>query len=343
MSRVDDKGWGWGRRRSIELTTLYSFTQELISDPDAMRVQALLIRERILGPAHPDTSYYIRFRGAVYADAGRFARCISLWNYALDMQQNMLEPLNPLTQSSLVSFAELFSLMMDADSFNNTSISRKIPTINFGDIMTVLRKCIQEVISGADLKTNKVAFDEGHFQRVLIISLHLCCVLAKLLPYLSAEQKHEAHALVYSLVRLKIRGKGERTLLHYVCTSKTGVIVRYFACQFPCAALVKMLCRTGADVNARDNDGNTPLHLTALSPVYKMEVAHVLLKNGAHLDTVNNASLSFKELLPGKLYKVVNEVEHTTLACLAARVVRKNGIPFKQALPKALHSFVLQH
>ncbi len=34
--------------------------EDIISDPDEMRMQALLVRERILGPAHPDTSYYIR-------------------------------------------------------------------------------------------------------------------------------------------------------------------------------------------------------------------------------------------------------------------------------------------
>ncbi|NXM58874.1 FEM1C protein, partial [Illadopsis cleaveri] len=33
--------------------------ENLIADPDEMRMQALLIRERILGPSHPDTSYYI--------------------------------------------------------------------------------------------------------------------------------------------------------------------------------------------------------------------------------------------------------------------------------------------
>merc|ERR1719336_710970 len=75
-------------------------------------MQALLVRERILGPAHPDTSYYIRYRGAVYADMGHFERCITLWMYALDMQQKILEPLSPMTQSSLLSFAELFSFMM---------------------------------------------------------------------------------------------------------------------------------------------------------------------------------------------------------------------------------------
>ncbi len=63
--------------------------EEIISDPDEMRMQALLVRERILGPAHPDTSYYIRYRGAVYADMGHFERCITLWMYALDMQQQV--------------------------------------------------------------------------------------------------------------------------------------------------------------------------------------------------------------------------------------------------------------
>lgn len=34
--------------------------EDLLADPDEMRMQALVMRERILGPAHPDTSYYIR-------------------------------------------------------------------------------------------------------------------------------------------------------------------------------------------------------------------------------------------------------------------------------------------
>ena len=38
-----------------------SALEEIISDPDSMRMQALLVRERILGPAHPEPSYYIRY------------------------------------------------------------------------------------------------------------------------------------------------------------------------------------------------------------------------------------------------------------------------------------------
>ena len=46
---------------TLEVSNLNQL-EEIISDPDGMRMQALLVRERILGPAHPDTSYYIRYR-----------------------------------------------------------------------------------------------------------------------------------------------------------------------------------------------------------------------------------------------------------------------------------------
>jgi len=103
---------------TVEVQSLEQL-EDIISDPDEMRMQALLVRERILGPAHPDTSYYIRYRGAVYADMGHFERCITLWMYALDMQQKMLEPLSLMTQSSLLSFAELFSYMMSEGRTRN--------------------------------------------------------------------------------------------------------------------------------------------------------------------------------------------------------------------------------
>jgi ankyrin repeat protein len=84
---------------------------EIMVDPDEVRMQALLIRERILGPTHPDTTYYIRYRGAVYADCGNFRKCILLWLYALDTQQKSLDPFHPMIQSSFLSFTELFQYM----------------------------------------------------------------------------------------------------------------------------------------------------------------------------------------------------------------------------------------
>jgi len=118
---------------------------------------------------------------------GQFERCITLWMYALDMQQKMLEPLSPMTQSSLLSFAELFSYMMSETRHGNNNIngnngneslagamaadwqngaqlgagvvasppptgssrtSRSRAPVNFCDIMIVFEKAVKEVKTG---------------------------------------------------------------------------------------------------------------------------------------------------------------------------------------------------
>lgn len=120
--------------------------EELLGDPDEMRMQALVIRERILGPAHPDTCYYIRYRGAIYADAGKFNRCIELWNYALEMQQNMLDPLNCMTQSTLFGFTELFSFMISEEGLQS-SRGRLIPPVKTEEMLRVFKRAVRSFFS----------------------------------------------------------------------------------------------------------------------------------------------------------------------------------------------------
>ena len=125
---------------------------------------------------------------------GHFERCITLWMYALDMQQKMLEPLSPMTQSSLLSFAELFSYMMSEGRNRNnnqrrsppigiqqagegagalmggqapirnqgpqgapnhsSSSSPNHPPVNFCDIMSVFEKAVTEVKQGQEAFNN---------------------------------------------------------------------------------------------------------------------------------------------------------------------------------------------
>lgn len=181
---------------------------ELVMDPDEMRMQALLIRERILGPVHPDTSYYIRFRGAVYADSGRFDRCIELWTYALSMQQRILEPLNPMTQSSLLSFAELFSFML-GEAGRPITRGRVVPPIETSDMLLVFERAVREVELGQKMLNNP-AFDHDKdvagLNRALVIALHLACLLSRLIfdEECVEELKHKILVALYDLVKLKV-------------------------------------------------------------------------------------------------------------------------------------------
>ncbi|XP_076055729.1 protein fem-1 homolog C isoform X2 [Oratosquilla oratoria] len=337
----------------IEVTTPQQL-DEIISDPDEMRMQALLVRERILGPAHPDTSYYIRYRGAVYADTGNFDRCITLWMYALDMQQKILEPLSPMTQSSFVSFAELFSFMMNEAKNRDSQqdrVRRQVPIVNFCDMMRVFEKCMREVEVGMT-QLSKAGGANGerdttYFHRILVIMMHLICLLSKLGPALSELQRYTMRKAVFTLVKLNPRGTGGVTPLHLACSRDSSSTVGHFPiCTFPSVEVVTLLLEVGADPTQCDNWGNSALHVLGSNKQCRREVVQVLLAAGAHLDALNHEGQSFASLRASrgqKLHQIVNPLQHTSLQCLAAAVLRKHSIPYATSVPPRLCQFVDQH
>uniref|UniRef100_A0A1B0CG59 Putative ankyrin repeat protein n=1 Tax=Lutzomyia longipalpis TaxID=7200 RepID=A0A1B0CG59_LUTLO len=306
--------------------------EELVMDPDEMRMQALVIRERILGPAHPDTSYYIRYRGAVYADAGRFDRCIELWTYALTMQQSILQPLSPMTQSSLLSFAELFNFMLE-EVGRPVTRGRIVPPINTDDMLLVFDKAVHEVELGQKMinALPEKERDTGALSRALVSALHLACHLARLL---SDDVECSDKVIIRS----------GRTALHLACYREAALVGRYAASEFPSTQLTKALLQVGADPNAKDEAGNTPLHLAAYARPCPASLAQTLVDHGAHLDAKNSDGETFESLLQEQqLRDLVNPVKYTSLKCLAARTIQKFGITYRDEVPRALYEFIECH
>lgn len=307
---------------------------ELLSEPDEMRMQALLVRERILGPTHPDTSYYVRYRGAVYADAGKFTRCISLWNHALDIQRSSLESCHQMTVSSFFSFAELFSFMSDACVTNDDNGYRQVPTLlTFEDIIQVLVKAVNEL---CEPKVVPSAFDLS--PRLLLISLDLFNMALKLVR--NDEHSHLSHRLLYRLNKCNILGHLGQTALHLASARKTALAVSRHpqsANSEDASMLLRALLKVGANPNARDDEGNTPLHLVSAKDTTTIKL---LLGGGAHYDVVNAAGRTFCDMRKATPH---NPLYHTSLACHAARVIRKNRIPFIGHIPVTLYDFVEKH
>ncbi|XP_062843994.1 protein fem-1 homolog A [Trichomycterus rosablanca] len=316
-----------------EVTTAEEL-EALITDPDEMRMQALLVRERILGPSHPDTSYYIRYRGAVYADSGDFERCISLWKYALDMQQSNLDPLSPMTASSFLSFAELFSFVLQDRAKGAPAVR-----VAFNDLMCVLTKSVREVERAVVQKDNQP--DAAQFTKALSVILHLVFLLEKL--ECSPSQEHQKKQTVYRLLKLNPRGRNSFTPLHMAVDKDTTAVGRYPVGRFPSPAVAALLLECGADVDSRDSDNNTPLHVAARNGCPKLMA--LLLHAGAHFDATSAHGKTPYDLLEDTdgARHVLHPLSHVTLQCLAARAIERHRVSYKGLVSEEMEAFIELH
>lgn len=312
---------------SVEVTTLQEL-EELIFEPDKMRMQALLVRERILGSQHPDTSYYIRYRGAVYADTGNFDRCIKLWKYALDIQPKA--GLNGTTQSVLLSFIELFSYMM----------SKSLVIVRFDDLFDIFKRSLLELNLVVNANINQ---DSENYNSLLFIILNFIGLLCNLRPVLTPIQEDKFKQQVYNLIKLNPKGKNGSSLVHLVCSGKTSLL-KSSIYTISMLNVLELLLAAGASPNLLDIDLNTPLHIAATLKDYEIEFFDLLLKNGAHLDVRNAFGKMPLEISNNSSLKLhVNQLQFCNLQCLCARKIVQNGIEYKHLLHKKLQDFVDLH
>ena len=106
----------------------------------------------------------------------------------------------------------------------------------------------------------------------------------------------------------------------------------------------KLLLNAGFNVNAINNKGNTPLHLAVSNIHLLTDTLEVLFDGGAHHDFVNNDGKTPMDMAKtDEARMILSERRKLELKCICARAVKKFGIPYMGLVPKTLEKYISMH
>ncbi|KAE8295906.1 Protein fem-1-like protein B [Larimichthys crocea] len=308
-------------------------------DRDALHMEGLMIRERILGSDNIDVSHPIIYRGAVYADNMEFEQCIKLWLHALRLRQKG----NRNTHKDLLRFAQVFSQMVHLKEQVLASAVEQVLSCSVVEI----QRSMARVDTAAESELPQ-ALD--NYESNVFTFLYLACISTK--TTCSDEERARINKHIYNLIQLDPRSREGASLLHLAISSSTPVDDFHTndVCSFPSAQVTKLLLDCGAQVNAVDHDGNTPLHVIVQynRPISDFLTLHAIIINlveaGAHTDMTNKQKKTPLDKSTTGVSEILLKTQmKMSLKCLAARAVRQHQITYRNQIPKTLEEFVEFH
>nr|CAI5816887.1 unnamed protein product [Callosobruchus analis] len=335
----------------LECETL-SELEAIQHNSNSLHMEALTIRERVLGPSNPEVPQPIIYRGAIFADNARFDRCVELWLHALKLRQKNYVSV----AKDLLRFAQVFSQMLHV----GTKVSHNhVIEVLAGAIMELARNKTKLTKPGPKEDPQSAMVICSFIQALddmesnLISTLYLLTILTRLMKQCSEEEKFNIGRMVFTLNQLQVTLRDGQSLLHLACNAETPVDEFHTndVCKFPCAETAMLLIKCGADVNAMDADRNTPLHMIVnyhkavadFMTLYTIITA--LTEAGAHLDCCNGrGETPLDASATGSVAEVVLKTQmKLSLKCLAANAVKRHRLTYKGLVPKALECFIELH
>jgi len=329
-------------RGMTEFTTLAQL-DDLSLDLDAMRIQSLLICERILGSSHKDMIFRLMYRGAAYADSLQYQRCIDLWRYALQLR---VEKDTLLHSESCFAAQALVRLLLDLQEKRTSGVMRE--ELRYEDVVGTIELLVNQVSSTIEALKIRPVFkrQQENFDKILKVLTHLFYVLNTI--HKNPAQEEEVRALAALVDRKNPRTSSGDSLLHLVVsktnTMKTNSIMEEpHTIIFPDVGVAELLLEAGADVDATNNADCTPLHLACTRSNYQEKVVRTLLSRGAHIDRRSASGNQPQVLLSSISECTINPMQFVSLKCLAARIISEKKIPYNGQIPVSLENFIRIH
>lgn len=336
----------WNKTEACTIAEL----EEVLQDMDSVLTNSLLIRERVLGPKHPQTPHYLRIRGDECLQVGDFQHTVLLWERAIEMDEHA--DIDALDLNSAATIAQ--NVIICLTGLLKMKEQGSQPTV--------------KVFFYWALNCVKSAMKSGASVRELVLATMIALGMWMDWEPLSEEEEKVKSQAVLDVIHLGIIGRDGLLPLNCCCSNELASSLPRLPMdrltvlhQFPSEILVRKLVSHGARVNAQDKDGNTALHvvcqsvLNEQSTVSHAHVAKFLIEANTHIDIRNAADVpalpwidrcdgnaasvaAVPELAALQLTQLVPKLE-----CLAARSIYVHGVDTSKSLPLRLQRFVQLH
>lgn len=315
-------------RNAVEFTSAAEL-EEIARNKDALRMQSLLIQERIYGIAHNLTLDRLMGVGNLFIHNGNFQTGIDLYLLALNEQ----------TQTHTILCDKTCNLAMDIFGFYLVKINENNSVVRFEDVYSTFKILSSNIEEIQQLLTIRPVCEQQaiNYDCILQCLTHLIYILLHVAK--SNAERLLIEASVRHLIRNNIRSTlSEKTLLHLSVLDAS--LIQEDALS-PNKDVTRFLLECGAYVNANDNERSTPLHLA--SKYYNKKVVHTLIEYGAHLDLPNLSGERPSSLLEENPANDIYVHEHISLQCICANTIVASGLPYRNKLPRPLQKIVEAH
>ena len=147
---------------------------------DDLRLQSLLICERVLKPYHKDLIYRLMYRGAAYADSLQYQHCIDIWRRALELRVEKDTILNCDTSYTAQALVKLFLDLHDKNRRGLLSTQR----VRVEDVISTIELLVRRLTDNHNLLYIHPQFKKqlDSYNITLRIITHLLHLLTRIMP-----------------------------------------------------------------------------------------------------------------------------------------------------------------
>lgn len=331
-------------KNAYEVQTLIEL-EDVTQDPNLLKMQAHLIRIRVLGLKHNETM-----------------RCLATYAFSIwyEDPQNFLEYIKLILKGFdstdtfywLKYYSKLIALSMIAIIW---CIDEKLDKTNtFNNAMPILRKLVSLLPYASERIPFTIDFILDAIVNLAHVTLHD--------KPLTLQESTDLKRCLHQAVRLEKRNSKGLDLFLISCSSsrfsvkdihcfeKTDDFNNISYQRYASAKTILILKEVGGDIHSVCNEGDTGLHILAKNTCiyFCLSSIKTLYEAGVHLDQTNLKGESMADILRKRGIELkssvipANILNIPRLKCICARKVYQFRSPL-QEIPRDLVEFVAQH